>query len=95
MSFDRLVKSATERNRAFFDKLGLPSAQQVVGAELMRGVHLEAVLAFEVTLPPVDEQRRVVGRLEGIAESCECRQRSLEMLGALESSSLKSLIQQP
>lgn len=25
MSFDRLVKSATERNRAFFDKLGLPS----------------------------------------------------------------------
>lgn len=26
MSFDRLVKSATERNRAFFDKLGLPSA---------------------------------------------------------------------
>jgi hypothetical protein len=26
MSFDRLVNSATERNRAFFDKLGLPSA---------------------------------------------------------------------
>lgn len=26
MSFDRLVKSATERNRAFFDKLGLPSS---------------------------------------------------------------------
>jgi hypothetical protein len=26
MSFDRLLKSATERNRAFFDKLGLPSA---------------------------------------------------------------------
>ena len=26
MSFDRLVKAATERNRAFFDKLGLPSA---------------------------------------------------------------------
>jgi hypothetical protein len=26
MSFDRLVRSATERNRAFFDKLGLPSA---------------------------------------------------------------------
>jgi len=25
MSFDRLVNSATERNRAFFDKLGLPS----------------------------------------------------------------------
>lgn len=25
MSFDRLVRSATERNRAFFDKLGLPS----------------------------------------------------------------------
>lgn len=25
MSFDRLVKSATERNRAFFDKLGLPA----------------------------------------------------------------------
>lgn len=25
MSFDRLLKSATERNRAFFDKLGLPS----------------------------------------------------------------------
>lgn len=25
MSFDRLIKSATERNRAFFDKLGLPS----------------------------------------------------------------------
>lgn len=26
MSFDRLVNAATERNRAFFDKLGLPSA---------------------------------------------------------------------
>lgn len=26
MSFDRLVNSATERNRAFFDKLGLPSS---------------------------------------------------------------------
>lgn len=26
MNFDRLVKSATERNRAFFDKLGLPSS---------------------------------------------------------------------
>ena len=26
MSFDRLVRSATERNRAFFDKLGLPSS---------------------------------------------------------------------
>ena len=26
MSFDRLVKAATERNRAFFDRLGLPSA---------------------------------------------------------------------
>lgn len=26
MSFDRLVKAAMERNRAFFDKLGLPSA---------------------------------------------------------------------
>lgn len=26
MSFDRLIRSATERNRAFFDKLGLPSA---------------------------------------------------------------------
>ena len=25
MSFDGLVNSATERNRAFFDKLGLPS----------------------------------------------------------------------
>ena len=25
MSFDRLVNAATERNRAFFDKLGLPS----------------------------------------------------------------------
>lgn len=27
MSFDRLLNSATERNRAFFDKLGLPSSQ--------------------------------------------------------------------
>ncbi|WP_028497426.1 ATP-binding protein [Microbacterium sp. 11MF] len=26
MSFDRLINSATERNRAFFDKLGLPSS---------------------------------------------------------------------
>lgn len=26
MSFDRLVNAATERNRAFFDKLGLPSS---------------------------------------------------------------------
>lgn len=26
MSFDRLITAATERNRAFFDKLGLPSA---------------------------------------------------------------------
>ena len=26
MSFDRLVNSATERNQAFFDKLGLPSS---------------------------------------------------------------------
>ena len=26
MSFDRLVNSATERNRAFFDKLGIPSS---------------------------------------------------------------------
>ncbi|MDQ1295399.1 MAG: hypothetical protein QG608_3284 [Actinomycetota bacterium] len=26
LSFDRLVKAATERNRAFFDKLGLPSS---------------------------------------------------------------------
>lgn len=26
MSFDRLIKAATERNRAFFDKLGLPSS---------------------------------------------------------------------
>lgn len=26
MSFDQLVKSATERNRAFFDKLGLPAS---------------------------------------------------------------------
>jgi hypothetical protein len=26
MSFDRLVNTATERNRAFFDKLGLPSS---------------------------------------------------------------------
>lgn len=26
MSFDRLINAATERNRAFFDKLGLPSA---------------------------------------------------------------------
>lgn len=25
MSFDRLVNAATERNRTFFDKLGLPS----------------------------------------------------------------------
>jgi hypothetical protein len=25
MSFDGLVNAATERNRAFFDKLGLPS----------------------------------------------------------------------
>jgi hypothetical protein len=25
MSFDRLLNAATERNRAFFDKLGLPS----------------------------------------------------------------------
>ena len=25
ISFDQLVKSATERNRAFFDKLGLPT----------------------------------------------------------------------
>lgn len=27
MSFDRLVNAATERNRAFFDKLGLPSGK--------------------------------------------------------------------
>ena len=26
ISFDRLVKMATERNRAFFDKLGLPAS---------------------------------------------------------------------
>ena len=26
LSFDQLVKAAGERNRAFFDKLGLPSA---------------------------------------------------------------------
>jgi hypothetical protein len=26
MSFDRLINAATERNRAFFDKLGLPSS---------------------------------------------------------------------
>lgn len=26
VSFDRLVNAATERNRAFFDKLGLPSS---------------------------------------------------------------------
>lgn len=25
VNFDRLVNAATERNRAFFDKLGLPS----------------------------------------------------------------------
>jgi len=25
MSFDRLVKAAKERNKAFFDKLGLPT----------------------------------------------------------------------
>jgi hypothetical protein len=26
ISFDRLVNAATERNRAFFDRLGLPSS---------------------------------------------------------------------
>lgn len=28
MSFDRLINAATERNRAFFDKLGLPSSRR-------------------------------------------------------------------
>ena len=27
ISFDRLVKAARERNRAFFDKLGLPTSE--------------------------------------------------------------------
>lgn len=80
------------RSRSVWEELGRSS--RGLGSRRQR-VHPEAVLAFEVTLPPVDEQRRVVEKLEGVAESSDRRQRSLEILSALESSSLNSLVGRP
>lgn len=80
------------RSREVWAELGRSS--RGLGSRRQR-VHPESVLAFEVTVPPVDEQRQVVGKLEGITESFERRQQSLEMLGGLESSSLNSLIRHP
>ncbi len=89
---DARFLAAYFRSRSVWGELGRSS--RGLGSRRQR-VHPEAVLAFEVTLPPVDEQRRVVKKLEGIAESSDRRQRSLEMLTALESSSLNSLIKHP
>jgi hypothetical protein len=54
MSFDRLVNSATERNRAFFDKLGLPSSNRASLHSRPRasGVPFMRTLAVDASFRP-------------------------------------------
>jgi type I restriction enzyme S subunit len=43
-------------------------------------VHPERVLEYRIPLPPLDEQRRIVARLDGVAERIERRRRATEAI---------------